>query len=199
MACAKLLLISLLSLWLVACAGGGTKNEQADVNTLQPRHEYVDVDADVQLDFNSAVSLLKQKQYPQAEAVLKSVVEREQRLPAPYINLAMAQLALDETDAAEQNLIKALKLDINHPVANNELGLLYRKTGKFKAARTAYENAISEHPDYLPARRNLGVLCDLYMHDYQCALDQFEVLLAHDPDNKNMEIWVADVKRRLGK
>lgn len=195
---AKLLLMSVLALTLFACAGGGTK-EQADVNLIQPKLEYIDVDADVQLDFNSGVSLLQQKQYAQAAAVFKSVTEREQRLPAPYINLAIAQLALNETDEAEQNLIKALKLDINHPVANNELGLLYRKAGKFKSARTAYENAISEHPDYLPARRNLGVLCDLYMHDYQCALEQFEVCLDHNPDDKNMEIWVADVKRRLSK
>jgi tetratricopeptide (TPR) repeat protein len=82
-------------------------------------------------------------------------------------------------------------------VANNELGLLYRKEGKFNAARTAYENAIQKHPDYLPARKNLGVLCDLYLHDFNCALEQFEGYLELQPDDKTVTIWVADVKRRL--
>jgi Flp pilus assembly protein TadD len=194
----RILMISALTCTLLACAGGSTRQE-ADVEILQPKLKYVDVDADVQLDFNSAVNLLRQQQYAQAAAVLQSVVEREQRLPAPYINLAIAQREMNETDAAEQNLIQALKLDINHPVANNELGLLYRKAGKFKAARTAYENAIREHPDYMPARRNLGVLCDLYMHDFQCALDQFEAYLERYPDDETVSIWVVDVKRRLGR
>ncbi len=84
-------------------------------------------------------------------------------------------------------------------MANNELGLLYRKSGKFNAARTAYENAIKDHPEYLPARRNLGVLCDLYLHDYECALRQFVEYLDLKPDDKTVAIWVADVKQRLGK
>ena len=131
--------------------------------------------------------------------MLESVVEREQRLPAPYVNLAISQRRTGDEEAAEQNLIKALKLDLHHPVANNELGLLYRKAGKFSAARTAYENAIKEHPRYLPAKRNLGVLCDLYLHDFECALEQFEDYLELRPDDKTVSIWVFDVKQRLGK
>jgi tetratricopeptide (TPR) repeat protein len=142
---------------------------------------------------------MNEDKYAQAVELLNTVVQREQRLPAPFVNLAIAQNKLGDKKAAEKNLIKALKLDIGHPVANNELGLLYRKTGKFNAARTAYQNAIKEHPDYLPAKRNLGVLCDLYLHDYDCALEQFEDYLELVPDDKEVVIWVADVKRRIGK
>ncbi len=48
----------------------------------------------------------------------------------------------------------------------------------------------------LPAKRNLGVLCDLYLHDYQCALEQFQDYLELEPGDKEVAIWVADVKRR---
>ena len=130
---------------------------------------------------------------------MNAVIEREKRLPAPYVNIAIAYNKSGDTEAAEENLISALKLDIGHPVANNELGLLYRKEGKFKAARVAYENAIKNNPEYLPAIRNLGVLCDLYMHDFDCALQQFEEYLELKPGDKTVAIWVADVKRRLGK
>lgn len=185
-----------LAMMLVSCAGTGPRED--DVSQIKSSREYVQVDSDVQSDFDSAIVLMQQEQYAQAAAVLKSVLEREQRLPAPYVNLAIAQRKLDDDKSAEENLINALKIDLHHPVANNELGLLYRKAGKFKAARTAYENAIKENPDYLPAKRNLGVLCDLYMHDFECALRQFEDYLEYRPDDKTVQIWVADVRQRLG-
>ena len=180
---------------LYSCAGGDVKQQDVD---NKGQVSYVSVDSDVERDFKSAISLMQQEQYAQAIAVLKTVIEREQRLPAPYVNLAIAYSKSDDDKAAEANLISALKLEIGHPVANNELGLLYRRAGKFTAARIAYENAIKDHPDYLPAKRNLGVLCDLYMHDYNCALEQFENYIDLKPDDKMVVIWVADVKRRLG-
>ncbi len=195
----RISLTGILVVLLASCAGSGVKQDDTDVTIIRQEASYVDVDSDVEQDFNSAVSLIQQGENEHAVTILKSVVKREQRLPAPYINLAVAYKNLGDIKAAEENLISALKLDINHPVANNELGLLYRKAGKFKAARTAYENAIKAYPDYFPVKRNLGVLCDLYMHDFECALEQFEDYLSLKPDDKTMAIWVADVKRRLGK
>lgn len=187
-----------LYLGLLACAGGEYKQD-SEVSFTQKKIEYVELDAAVEADFTKAITLMQQDQNAQAVAVLKSVIEREPRLPAPFVNIAIAYNKLGDDKAAEENLIKALKLDIGHPVANNELGLLYRKAGKFNAARTAYENAIKDNSDYLPAKRNLGVLCDLYLHDFECALTQFEEYLELSPDDKNVEIWVADIKNRLGK
>jgi len=192
--------ICFVALFLYACTGGEVKQQQQeDVTTFKQESKYIDIDSDVELDFKNAIVLMQQDENAQAVVVLKTVIEREQRLPAPFVNIAIAYNKLGESELAEENLIKALKLDIGHPVANNELGLLYRKKGKFKAARTAYENAIKDHPDFLAAKRNLGVLCDLYMHDFECALEQFEDYLELKPDDKTVAIWVADVKRRLGK
>ncbi|VAW55274.1 hypothetical protein MNBD_GAMMA06-1048 [hydrothermal vent metagenome] len=196
--------ILLLVAFLFSCAGGEVKNSMntdssSDSVLIQNKVSHVDVDSDVEIDFKNAVVLLQESKYQQAISILITVIEREKRLPAPYVNLAMAHNALGDTKAAEENLISALKLDIGHPVANNELGMLYRKKGRFKAARTAYENAIKDNPDYLPAIKNLGILCDLYIRDYDCALQQFEDYLELKPDDKTVAIWVADVKQRSGK
>lgn len=190
--------ICFLTVCLFACAGSETK-QGADVIGHKKIMSHVDVDSDVELDFKSAIVLMQQGNNAQAVTVLKSVIEREKRLPAPFVNIAIAYKKLGDTKAAEENLIKALKLDMGHPIANNELGLLYRKMGKFSAARTAYQNAINEHPDYLDAKRNLGVLCDLYIHDFECALEQFEDYLDLKSDDETVSIWIADVKLRLGK
>jgi tetratricopeptide (TPR) repeat protein len=189
------LMCGILIMLLASCAG--EVKQDADVVQPQTEIKYVDVDSEVEEDFSSAVALMEQDKYAQAIELLNTVVEREQRLPAPFVNLGIAHNKLGNDKAAEANLIKALKLDINHAVANNELGLLYRRTGKFNAARTAYQNALQKHPDYVPAVRNLGVLCDLYLHDYDCALTQFENYQELVPDDKNAVIWIADVKRRL--
>ena len=193
----KIYFVTLLTVFLFACAGGEVKT-QADSGYVYKNNSYVDVDADVENDFNKAVELLRKEQYQQAITVLDTVIEREQRLPAPYVNIAMAYNKLGDVTKAEENFINALKLDIGHPTANNELGMLYRKAGKFNAARIAYQNAIKEHSDYLPAKRNLGVLCDLYLHDYKCALEQYEDYLELQPDDKSVAIWVSDVKQRIG-
>ena len=192
------LFICFISVFLFACAGEEIK-QGADEIDIKKTVGFIDIDSDVERDFKNAIVLMQQDNNAQAVTVLKSVIEREKRLPAPFVNIAIAYNKLGNTKAAEENLIKALKLDIGHPVANNELGLLYRKTGKFNAARTAYQNAIKEHPDYLAAKRNLGVLCDIYIHDFECALEQFEDYLDLKPDDKTVATWVADVKRRLGK
>ena len=188
-------MVVVLTVVLFSCAGGEVKQESGN-GVFSKKIEYVNVDSDVEADFTKAVALLNQNQYQQAITVLESVIAREQRLPAPYVNVAMAYSKLGNSAKAEENLISALKLDIGNPTANNELGLLYRKSGKFNAARTAYQNAIKEHSEYLPAKRNLGVLCDLYLHDYQCALEQFQDYLELEPGDKEVAIWVADVKRR---
>lgn len=190
--------IYLLMLLLYACAGGEAKQDSA-VYSAKQDFKHIDVSSDVELDFKNAIVLMQQDKNTEAVAVLKTVIEREQRLPAPYVNIAIAYNKLGQSNEAEQNLINALKLDIGHPVANNELGLIYRKAGKFKAARTAYENAINNHPEFLAVKRNLGVLCDLYMHDFECALKQYESYLELQPDDKTVEIWLADVKNRAAK
>jgi tetratricopeptide (TPR) repeat protein len=158
----------------------------------------VSVDNDVQRDFDLAVDSLSRNDYASAISLLNSVIDREKRLTAPYINLGMSYIKTGDDIKAEENLMKALDIDLAHPVANNELGLLYRRLGRFADARKAYTNALTEHPDYLPVIKNLGILCDLYMRDLPCALEQFENYLDQVPDDKTMQVWIADLKRRIG-
>ena len=87
----------------------------------------------------------------------------------------------------------------DHPVASNEYALLLRKGGRFKEAREIYEKAISDFPDYLPARRNLGILCDLYLNDPACALKQFDIYSERMPADGQVKIWISELRMRLGR
>ncbi len=156
------------------------------------------VDDDVRDDFEQALTYLKKEDYDQAIELLNRVIENEKRLPAPYVNLGMAYSKKGDSTKAEEYFHQALALDLAHPVANNELGLLYRKAGRFDDARKAYTNALSEHPEYLPVRKNLAILCDIYLRDANCALEQYEEYLKYAPEDKLVPIWIADLKRRMG-
>ena len=191
------LLIGFLSLMLISsCAIESSKYKRKGVFD---RGQDIDVDSEIQDGFDEALTLLKNKEYEQAITLLEKVIEKEQRLPAPYVNLGIAYGRTNKLKKAEEVLIKAVELEKTHPIANNELGLVLRKAGRFEEAKAAYESAISMYPDYLPAIRNLGILCEIYMRDLECALSQFEEYQKHKPDDKIVGIWVVDLKRRLSK
>ena len=157
-----------------------------------------DLDSDIEDMFDEAVSLLKSEQYDDAIKVLEQLIAIENRVPTPYINLAMAYEIKGDREKAEKFLLEAVKVDLAHPVANNQLGMLYRKLGRFDDAKKAYLNALTRNSDYLPVIKNLGILCELYMRDLPCALEQYEHYLELSPDDKTMKIWVSDLRRRTG-
>jgi len=149
-------------------------------------------------EFDHAVAMLRDERYDDAIVLFEKVIARSPGVTAPYIDVAIAYGYSGETEKAEENLKAALELFPGHPVACNEYGLLYRRTGRFAEARAMYEEAIARFPQYLPVRRNLGILCDLYLGDPACALEQYEVYSEAEPEDEQVKLWVADLRARLG-
>ena len=92
-----------------------------------------------------------------------------------------------------------MEIEPEHPVASNELALLYRQKGRFAEAKPVYERTLKKYPNFSMAHKNLGVLCDLYLRDYDCALTHYKLYSAIVPDDKNVKIWIADLQKRTGK
>ena len=161
--------------------------------------ENPDMDAGTRAEFERAVGLMNAGKNEAAIELLTRVIDRSQGATAPHIDIAMAYMRTGKPDLAEQHFKTALELVPNHPVASNEYGLLLRRSGRFQEARQAYEKAVSAFPEYLPARRNLGILCDLYLNDPACALKQFEYCSKAMPADNQVTIWIAELRIRLGR
>lgn len=146
--------------------------------------------------FTQSLIHMKKGEYEEAINLLEQFTSREPRLAAPLVNLGIAYNRTDNIKKSEQYFIAALRINVGHAIANNELGLLYRRSGKFGAARSSYQNALAEHPDYLPARKNLGILCELYLQDMACAIEQYEAYLEYSPDDELISRWLQELKQR---
>ncbi len=156
------------------------------------------VDAQSRDEFERAVAMMNDGKNEEAIELLTKVIERSPGSTAPYIDIAVAYMRIGKPEPAERHLKTALGLVPDHPVASNEYGLLLRRSGRFKEAREVYEKAISSFPEYLPAHRNLGVLCDLYLNDPACALKQFEIYSEGTPSDAQVKIWIAELRMRSG-
>jgi len=161
--------------------------------------EVANLDENVRRDFDQAVVHLHNHEFDPAIELLETVAQTAPGVSAPYINLALAYRKVDKSELAEENLKTALELIPGHPVASNEYGLLLRKAGRFVEARNVYEQSLLKFPDYLPLHRNLGILCDIYLSDPECALSQYELYSESSLENQQVKVWISELRMRLGR
>jgi hypothetical protein len=57
--------------------------------------------------------------------------------------------------------------------------------------------AVTVSPDYALAHYNLGVLNELYLQRLDVALRHFEIYQSLVGDDKQVEKWISDLRRRV--
>jgi Tfp pilus assembly protein PilF len=149
------------------------------------------VDLAVRQEFMAATSLLQEERYAEGIALLNKVIKGSHNNSAPYINIAVAYGRVGDMASAEQNLKQALTLNPRHPVALNEYALLLRRTGRYAQAREQYQALLALYPVFMPARKNLGILCELYLNDQACAKEQYELYSEANPDDGEVKLWLT--------
>ena len=157
------------------------------------------IDGATRSDYARAAGLLAQERYAEGITLLQAITAKQPKLTAAHVDLGIAYAKTNELDQAEASLKRALELQPRHPIAWNELGLVQRQQGKLGDARASYEKSLAAAPGFHFARLNLAVLCDLYLADAACALDNYLIYQQAVPDDKQVAGWIANARARVEK
>jgi tetratricopeptide (TPR) repeat protein len=173
---------------------------EEEVESAYVIREEVSLSAEHERIFRRALQHLQAEEYEEGIALLAALTEDPlaRRNTAPHINLAMAYRSIGKIEDAKESLENALAINPGHPVANNEYGIVLRRSGRFDEARSTYERLLEAYSEFLPARKNLAILCDLFIGDLPCALENYSIYSAAVPEDENVSLWIADLERRLG-
>lgn len=191
----RLVYLILPALLLSACAstGDGRKGKDDLINIYVEENR--SIDSSVRREFDAATELMRAGEHEKAIHLLLNVTKITKKNSAPFINLAVCYSIAGKLEEAEKAFRRALEINPTHPVANNEYALWLRKSGRYSEAREAYATVLQSYPDYLPVRRNLGVLCELYLNDADCAVEHYEYYRQFVPEDKEVELWLNGLKR----
>ncbi|MDJ0812964.1 MAG: tetratricopeptide repeat protein [Woeseiaceae bacterium] len=196
------LLLPVGMLVIAGCAGSGSKPDAATAREQgepAPGQERVlpEIPPAAQTLYEQAVAVMASGDFVDAELRLKEFLLQYPAYPGAHVNLAIIHSQNENEAAAQASIDAALALDPSHPPALNQQGMLFRRNGNFVEAEAAYLKAVTASPDYALAHYNLGVLNELYLQRLDVALQHFEVYQQLVGEDKQVEKWIADLRRRV--
>lgn len=147
--------------------------------------------------FQRALSLMGRQRYTQAEVLLESMPDASHRSLLYLLNLGISYSRSGKPEEAKRIFRQVLERDPTNAIGYNELGIVERKAGHFQRAGEAYQRALELRPDYAPAHLNLGILCDLYLQDAECAMNHYQAYRRlTDVADPPVEQWIEALVQR---
>lgn len=157
---------------------------------------------EVNTKFSQALTTVKAQQLEQAKAQFLALTIAAPTLSGPWLQLgdiARQEKAIKHAIAHYQ---QAIYVNKHNYFAHNRLATLLREQGEFEQAQKHYQQALEAWPAFVPARKNLAILLDLYMGKATLALEEYQTVAALNnlnklPEDRQLKGWIADLSRRV--
>lgn len=148
--------------------------------------------------FKSGLLALSDKQYDEARQVFQNLLTAYPRLAGAAINLGLIAQAQGDDFNARKHFEAALSMNPSNINGLIQLASLDQKEGKFAAAEEHLLKAHGYNPKHLLVNYNLGVLYELYLQDYDKAIDHYQLYVDHGAkdDVKTVQRWIKLLERK---
>ncbi|WP_157960423.1 tetratricopeptide repeat protein [Marinimicrobium alkaliphilum] len=152
--------------------------------------------------FADALAAMTAGHWLSAQVQLERLTQQHPRLSGPWVNLGLVHRALEDDTRAQAAFEQALSINPRNLDAWNQLGLLRRSAGDFEGARAAYQRALDVWPFHADSHRHLAILYDLYLGQWDAALDHYlayqQLLIDPEPAlQTRVAGWIIDLERRI--
>lgn len=126
------------------------------------------------------------------ELVIEAINKKPDYLDAYYL---LSQMFVDQgnTDDAVNTLAAAVQVDSTNSVSWFQLGVLYYSSEDYDNALIAFQQAVTYSPEFANARYFGGLTLDKLGNE-EDALKVFELLKQSNPDNKEIDTIIANIK-----
>lgn len=152
---------------------------------------------DVESEFQTALQLMKDSEWQRANEKLSAITASSPELPGPWLNLGIARVKSGDSAGAEEAFRKTLDIDNAQVTAYNELGFLYRRSGRFADAAAMYTAGLKINPNAEDIHWNLGILYDRYLPNPAQALLHFERYRELTrSDDRQLEGWIDALREQ---
>lgn len=172
----------------------------AGCSTMQGTNTPVGVtvpSADVITRHQQAVKLMQQQQWQAAADILEAITMQQPALSGPWLNLGIARTKKGNSQEAEAAFKHAIDANTANVEAYNQLGVLYRRTGRPAEAGFLYETALQLEPDNTSLHWNLAILHDTDLPDPRKALFHYQrYRQITGSDNPQLLSWIDALSKQ---
>ena len=153
---------------------------------------------DVKGKHRYALSLMQKGDWHDAAETLELITQQRPRLPGPWVNLGIVKVKLGDSHSAEQAFKHALDASADSIEAYNQLGMLYRRTGRLHDARLIYNEGLKQDPDHADLHWNLAILHDRYLPDHALALAHYQrYQQLTKSDDAQLQHWITQLQKEV--
>lgn len=180
---------------LVGCAS--SPPEHAATPAFDAPLAIAETVTDVEGEYQAALKLMQTGDWHAAAAKLAAIAATKPRLSGPWTNLGIARSNVGDTPGAESAFKKAIDSNASQVVAYNELGIIYRRSGRLEQAASIYNEGLKINPNDEDIHWNLGILYDRYLPNPGQALIHYEYYqqLTQSEDRQLLS-WISELREQ---